>query len=81
MHENQVAQRVKRALKERGSSLNAWARKKGYTPRSAYSAVDTWADRTDREPLGGISRAIMADLRKELGPKVVPRVKNKGARR
>ena len=63
---------ILQALRDRGSSLNVWAEARGYAPRSAYHAVKTWGGRTDRAPVGGISRSIMADLRADLGPEIVP---------
>jgi len=57
-----------------GSSLNAWAKSRGYNPRTVYLTVDTWAGRTDRQPHGGTAQRIMSDLRKDLGAEVVPEV-------
>jgi gp16 family phage-associated protein len=57
---------IRTKLKERGKTLRAWALERGYVPRTAYDVVQRWGHRTDRKPLGGISRQIMADLRREL---------------
>lgn len=70
---------IQRALKDQGRSVNAWAAEKGYAPRSVYTAIETWAGRTDRQPWGGISRSIMADLRADLGPELVPEVRREAA--
>lgn len=64
--------RIRDALRKRGTSLNAWAAAHDYRPRTVYDAVQIWGDRTDRAPLGGISRSIMADLRADLGPEILP---------
>lgn len=66
---------IRQALRDRGSSLNAWAKDRGYPVRTVYSCVETWAGRTDRAPHGGVSRSIMADLRAELGSDLVPEVR------
>ncbi len=47
-------------------SLSAWARAHGYLPVTVRRAVYDWGERDDREPLGGIKRAIMRDLRRTL---------------
>jgi len=57
---------IRAKLKERGKTLRTWALERGYAPRTAYYAVRRWAHRTDRQPLGGIGRQIMADLRRDL---------------
>lgn len=62
---------IRQALRARGWSLNTWAQAHGYRPRTVYSAVETWAGRTDRQPWGGISRAIMAALAADLGADIV----------
>ena len=58
---------IRAKLKERGKTLRSWALERGYAPRTTYYAVRRWAHRADRQPLGGMSRQIMADLRRELG--------------
>lgn len=65
-------QLIMAALCRRGSSLNAWATAHGYRPRTVYATVSTWGGRTDRAPLGGLGREIMAKLRQDLGSDVVP---------
>ncbi|OIO78601.1 MAG: hypothetical protein COS39_06600 [Hydrogenophilales bacterium CG03_land_8_20_14_0_80_62_28] len=47
-------------------SLSAWALAHGYLPVTARRAVYDWGMRDDHEPLGGIKRAIMRDLRRTL---------------
>ncbi len=47
-------------------SLHAWARAHGYDRNMATYCVATWANRADRLPHGGISRALMRDLRETL---------------
>lgn len=76
---NDPAARIRGALKARGSSLNAWALAHGYPVRTVYSCVETWAGRTDRDPLGGISRRIMTQLRADLGDEIVPPVRRQAA--
>lgn len=70
---------IRQALKARRTSLNAWAKSRGYRVRTVYSAVETWAGRTDRAPHGGISQSIMADLRADLGNELVPEVRREAA--
>lgn len=52
-------------LKEKGSNLTRWAKVRGYVPRTVQGVVRRWGHRTDRQPLGGLARQIMADLRKD----------------
>ena len=47
-------------------SFDAWAQVHGYKSGSVRAAVRTWGLRTDRAPHGGISRAVMRDLRTTL---------------
>ena len=68
----QAIKLIRHSLRQRGDSIPKFAERHGYAVRTVYQAVETWAGRTDRDPLGGISRSIMADLRAELGPDVVP---------
>jgi hypothetical protein len=44
-------------------SVDAWARAHGYERKMASYCVGTWGNRIDRHPHGGISRAVMHDLR------------------
>jgi len=64
------------ALRERGLSVRQWAQVRGHSERTVYQVIHVWAGRTDREPLGGIARTIIAELRAELGPDVLPPVRN-----
>lgn len=57
---------VKAKLRKCGKSLHAWALAHGYPPSTVYNVVQRWEHRTDRQPHGGISRQIMAELRREL---------------
>lgn len=57
---------IRAKLKERGKTLRTWALERGYAPRTAYYVVRRWSHRTDRPPLGGMNRQILADLRREL---------------
>ncbi|MCX8145127.1 MAG: hypothetical protein N3C59_02190 [Azovibrio sp.] len=58
---------VKAALLLRGwPSVAAWAAAHGFLPVTVRSAIYHWWHRTDREPLGGIGRQVMAALRKEM---------------
>ena len=56
---------IKEQLRQKGISLRAWAIQHGHRPKSVYTVVSRWGSRADR-PLGGISRKIMAELRREL---------------
>lgn len=58
---------IRAKLKAKGSNLKRWAEARGYTPRTVQGVVRRWAHRTDRAPLGGLARQIMAELRRELG--------------
>lgn len=44
-------------------SLAEWSRKHGYKNPTVVIVMKTWGQRTDRMPHGGISRAIVRDLR------------------
>lgn len=44
-------------------SMAAWAKAHGYMHQSVCAAVRIWGLRSDRTPHGGISRAIVRDLR------------------
>lgn len=54
------------------TSFNAWAQAHGYKRGSVSAAVRTWGLRTDRAPHGGISRAVMRDLRTTLAQGIGP---------
>jgi len=66
------AKRIKAELRERGTSLFAWATDHGYPLSTVYTTVDRWAGRTDRTPHGGLARQIIEQLRADLGAEVVP---------
>ncbi|MCX7258546.1 MAG: hypothetical protein NTZ64_18020 [Polaromonas sp.] len=53
-------------------SFNAWAKAHGYKSRLVIHAVNAWGQRTDRAPHGGISRAVMRDLRQTIAQRVGP---------
>jgi hypothetical protein len=58
---------VKTKLQARGwSSVAAWARAHGYLPVTVRRTVYDWGRRVDRDPLGGIGRQIIRDLRRTL---------------
>lgn len=48
------------------ASVEAWAAAHGYERTMASYCIRTWGNRTDRQPHGGISRALMSDLRETL---------------
>lgn len=54
------------------TSFSAWATAHGYKRGSVSAAVRTWGQRTDRAPHGGISRAVMRDLRQTIAQGVGP---------
>jgi hypothetical protein len=66
-----VAQRIRDALIARGSSLGKWADANGHKRETAYSVVRNWAGK-NRQPLGGIGRQIIKELRAELGTEILP---------
>jgi hypothetical protein len=47
-------------------SIHSWARAHGYEGQMASYCVGVWGNRTDKHPHGGISRAVMRDLRATL---------------
>lgn len=53
-------------------SFSAWGEAHGYKPGSVRAAIRTWGQRSDRAPHGGISRAVMRDLRTTLAQGVGP---------
>lgn len=58
---------AKAALLLRGwRSVAEWAIANGFLPVTARRAIYDWWHRTDREPLGGINRQIMAAIKDEL---------------
>ena len=54
------------------TSFTAWATAHGYKRGSVSAAVRTWGQRTDRAPHGGISRAVMRDLRQTIAQCIGP---------
>lgn len=54
------------------TSFTAWAKAHGYKRGSVSAAVRTWGQRTDRAPHGGISRAVMRDLRQTIAQGLRP---------
>ena len=44
-------------------SISDWAGRHGFNPVTARRVIYNWANRTDRQPLGGISRDVMRKLR------------------
>lgn len=58
---------VRAALILRGwHSVAEWAAAHGFVPITVRRAIYDWWHRTDREPLGGINRQIIAALRAEV---------------
>lgn len=53
-------------------SLNAWAKAHGYQRGTVSAVIHTWGQRTDRAPHGGISRAVLQDLRDTLEKGIGP---------
>lgn len=53
-------------------SIAAWAHAYGYERQMVSYTVRTWAQRTDRRPHGGLSRAVMRDLRETLSLGIRP---------
>lgn len=45
-------------------SITDWAHKHGVKPVTARRVVYDWANRTDRDPHGGIARDVMQKLRR-----------------
>lgn len=63
-----IAAAVKRAMKQRGTTLRRWAQSRGYSPKTVYNVVARWGHRRDRGPQGVISHEILGALKAELGP-------------
>lgn len=60
-------QQVRMQLMLRGyRSVEEWSQRKGHISASVRRAIYDWGQRDDREPHGGITRQIMADLRKTM---------------
>jgi hypothetical protein len=53
-------------------SVGAWCEAFGHPRSSMDKAVQTWGLRTDRAPHGGISRAVMRDLRMTISQRISP---------
>lgn len=53
-------------------SMNAWAKAHGYQRGTVSAVIHTWGLRTDRAPHGGISRAVLQDLRATLEQGIRP---------
>ncbi len=65
-------QQVRMQLMLRGyRSVEEWAQRKGHISASVRRAIYDWGQRDDREPHGGITRQIMADLRKTMAEEPV----------
>lgn len=54
------------------ASLNEWGRAFGHKSGCMHTTINTWGHRTDRTPHGGLSRAVMADLRATLTQGIGP---------
>lgn len=44
-------------------SITAWAQAHGIKPVTARRVIYDWANRTDRDPHGGVAREVMKKLR------------------
>lgn len=61
------APRVRRLLAKAGYlSIKEWAIKHDIKPVTARRVIYDWANRTDRDPHGGIAREVMRKLRETL---------------
>jgi len=70
-----LAGTVSAALAAHGYSVRAWARAHGWANQSVDVVIKRWIEvpgRRGRMPLGGVSRAIIVALQKELGADIVP---------
>ncbi|MCU0963576.1 MAG: hypothetical protein MUF08_00630 [Burkholderiaceae bacterium] len=47
-------------------TMKAWAEAHGYQRGTVSYAIRSWGMRTDRQPHGGLARAVMGDLRRTL---------------
>lgn len=66
---------VSAALAAHGYSVRSWARAHGWANQSVDVVIKRWIEtpsRRGRMPLGGVSRAIIVALQKELGSDCVP---------
>lgn len=66
------ADRIRMELARRGATLGRWGIAHGFGRDFTYQVVKRWAGRTDKAPRGAIAAQIMAALRRELGPDLVP---------
>lgn len=53
-------------------NLTEWARAHGHNPVTVYSVVRIWGQRSDRIPHGGLSRAVVKDLRATMNMGITP---------
>lgn len=63
------------AFRARGTTARAWATKRGWKQGSVYLVIREWVEhplRAGKMPHGGLNRAIILDLREELGADLVP---------
>ncbi|MEZ8148364.1 hypothetical protein [Enterovibrio norvegicus] len=54
------------ALKAQGYSVAAWAKEKGFHPRTVHHCICTFAPETGNKPCRKLSRSIMNELGKAL---------------
>lgn len=61
-----TTQDLQRELRDKGTSLNDFASRHGYKYRTVCIVAQRWWHRNDRTPHGGLARAILAELKKEI---------------
>lgn len=57
---------IRAALALKGTNLRQWAIAHGHQYATVHTVLQRWAHRHDRDPLGGLSRIIIKELREEL---------------
>lgn len=60
--------------------LATWARGHGFQPGTVWATLRRWAWRIDEMPHGGISRSVMAAVRRDLTPGTLSRMLADSAR-
>jgi gp16 family phage-associated protein len=63
---------VRAALLEHGYTITAWAKARGYSHITVTKVIARWTEpRPRRIPHGMVTRAILADLTRDLGMTIV----------
>jgi len=64
---------VRARLAQRATNLERWAREEwpDYSPREVRAIVARWAGRSDRQPAGRLTTAVLRSLSAYLGAEVV----------